>query len=83
MPKELRKITRSPEMQQAMKGFVPVFGSDSDRRIIKEIGKYEKLLRAVDNETLRSGKRLSRKMEEVLSEEKKLAEIISKRNMDF
>lgn len=83
MKKDAREITYSLELDQAMKAFVPVFGSDHDLFILKQIGKYKKMARSVDNVALRSGKKLSRKMEEVLSEEKKLAEIISKRNMDF
>jgi len=77
------KIIRNPEIVQAMRGFMPVFANEEDRRIIAKVASYDKILKSVDNESLRAGKNLTPKMKEILKDETALAEWITRRNMDF
>lgn len=83
MKKESKVVTRSPELARALRGFMPVFANEEDRRLVAKIESHNKILRTVDNTILRSGKNLTKKMKDLLENEKKLVEWIIRRNMDF
>lgn len=87
MKKEVKKypIIRNPELVQAVKGFVPVFGSEEDLHIVNAAFDLDKLLATVDNEAMRSGnpKRMTPTMKRVLERERLLISSITRRNMDF
>jgi len=77
------KIIPNPELQQATKGFVPVFGSDGDLSIVDRLFDLQKKLGTVDNTVLRGGKNLTKKMKDILFLENNLISSITSRNMDF
>ncbi len=77
------KIVRNPDLVKALKGFIPFFANEEDRRILAKVASYDNVLKTVNNEVLRSGKNLTPKMKEILKDEAKLVEVINKRNMDF
>lgn len=78
-----KKIIPNAELQKALKGFAPVFGSVEDHNIIDRLGRLSKLLGQVDNEALRSNGMPTGKMREILSLEQSLIKEITNRKMDF
>lgn len=77
------KIIRNPELVRAGRGFVPVFGNATDRNIVDRIISIDKKLETVNNEILRSGNNLTKKMADILFEEIQLIQTITSRNNDF
>lgn len=78
-------VIRNPKLMEAARGFVPVFGNSDDLSLFDRILDFEKLLASVDNEVLRNpGKKaLTKKMQEILTEERNLIFAITNRNNDF
>jgi hypothetical protein len=79
------KVVRNPELVQALKGFVPVFGNALDLNIVDRVFALEKKLALVDNEVLRKGdpKKMTEKMKSILFEEGQLVHAVTSRNLDF
>lgn len=79
------KIIHDPELLRVARMFVPTFGSESDLHLVNRILELDKLLATVDNEVLRSpGKKgLTKKMQDILREERIIIHAITSRNMDF
>lgn len=83
------KVIPNPEYASAVKGFVPVFGSDQDLNLIDRIYEFNRKLESVDNEVMRKAvaerqpTKLSAKMKEVLRIEQQLTTQINSRNLDF
>jgi len=76
-------VVRNPEVIKALKQFMPVFANEEDRRLVAKIASHDKVLKTVNCEVLRAGKNLTPKMKEILKEEERLVEWITRRNMDF
>lgn len=77
------KVIRNPDLVRAGQAFVPVFGHDGDRNLVNRIIRLEQLLETVDNEILRSGKNLTKKMADILYMEIGLIQSLNSRNNDF
>ena len=77
------KVIRNPELEQVVKGFVPVFGSHEDLHIVQQLFILHELLQGFDNQILRSGKNLTKKMKDALFLEGGLIHSITRRNLDF
>lgn len=77
------KIIRNPELVAAGQAFVPVFGHDGDRSLVSRIIAFEVLLGTVDNQVLRDGKFLTKKMQDILFMERNLIGALTSRNNDF
>jgi len=80
----------NPELQQALRGFVPVIGSEEDLRIVNDLTKLHRKLSTIDTVLFReieSSKRrtseLTSKMREIQKEEEYLIKRIINRNFDF
>lgn len=76
-------VIENPELLEAVKAFVPVFGNEIDRNISNHLVSFRKKLKTVDNKIMRSGKNLTEKMKDILFEERGLIHSIINRNMDF
>ncbi len=77
------KVIRNPDLVREGQQFVPVFGNATDRSLVDQIIRLEGLLETVDNEVLRSGKNLTKKMNDILFMEKGLIKSLISRNNDF
>jgi hypothetical protein len=77
------KIIPNPDLLAAGRAFVPIFGSDADLSIVSRLISLQKDLSTVDNEHMRSGKNLTKKMTDILFKEIGLIREINNRNMDF
>lgn len=76
-------VIRNPKLVAAGQAFVLVFGNDGDRSLVDRIIKLERLLETVDNEHLRSGKKLTKKMKDIIFMEDSLIGTLTSRNNDF
>lgn len=80
-------VIMNPRLQTALKGFVPVFGSDDDLSIKKALDKLHGKLKTIDNEAFRKAQKertpLTSKMREIQQEEEYLIRRITARNFDF
>lgn len=78
-----------PDLELALKGFVPVFGNTDDIAIDEMLGRLVVKLRTVDNERFRDaqagkkGVHLTKKMIEIQRDETSLINLIRRRNFDF
>lgn len=77
-------VIPNPELLLVGRAFVPSFGSDEDLSIVDRVGRYEKLLRTVDNKILRGDPtKHTSTMKRILYEEKNIIAAITRRNNDF
>lgn len=84
-----RKVIPSPELEAALKGYVPEFGNKQDMALRDKLSSLGRKLQSVDNEVLRGLKKADRgnpfsaKMKEIVLLEKALVKEINSRKMDF
>lgn len=87
--KTKQPIQFSKDLELALKGFTPIFGSEDDISIAEDMGKLQKKLGEIDTvafrkaEEDRDDKKLTSKMKEIQREEKNLVYRITRRNFDF
>lgn len=83
----MKKLSDNIRLDKALRGFIPVFGSDVDLRIMTDLGKLNKKLKSIDAKAFRElqEKRLplTSKMREIEREEEQLGTRIIMRNFDF
>ena len=84
-----KKVTYHPNLEHAIKGFVPVFANEEDRQIALRMTKLHAKISSIDNDVFRqiqknkTTKGLTGKMKEIQLEERSLFVRIISRNLDF
>ena len=87
--KSIKPVVLNPDLEKALKGFVPFFGNQEDMWIVERLGKVKELLGTIDCDAFRKAeqsrdpKKLSPKMKDIQRDEQNLIYSIIKRNMDF
>lgn len=86
--KEKNVVIMNPELEKALKGYVPEIANDEDIRIMNDLTKLHKKLKTIDCASFRKlavrrQADLTSKMREIQSEEQYLIKRINQRNLDF